>query len=299
MADRIHLDDLALAPGKEARLARMLYTYGPGNGTLLVLPYDHGIEHGPIDFMRNPESADPAHLFELAIDGDYSAIATHYGVAARYFPDYAGEIPLIVKISGKTNVPPADEAFSALDANVEDAVRIGADGIGYTLYVGSPSQDRDFQQLGRIRQDCDRFGLPLFVWAYPRGRDVEAKGGRDSLYMVEYGARLAMELGADVVKVNIPKPRKPDTQYPEAYDELEDLDLAAKTERVVRAAQRALVIFSGGGYKTDEEFLDNVKMGMEAGANGLIAGRNVWQRPRDEALAMTERLHEILDAHGD
>lgn len=299
MADRVHLDDLALAPGKEARLARMLYTYGPGNGTLLVLPYDHGIEHGPIDFMRNPESADPAHLFELAIDGDYSAIATHYGVAARYFPDYAGEIPLIVKISGKTNLPSDEEAFSPLDASVEDAVRIGADGIGYTLYVGSPNQDRDFQQLGWIRQECDRFGLPLIVWAYPRGRAVEAKGGRDSLYMVEYGARLAMELGADVVKVNVPKPRKADTNYPEAYEELEDEDIATKTERVVRGAQRALVIFSGGGYKTDDEFLDNVKMGMEAGANGLIAGRNVWQRPRDEALEMTERIHDILDAHGE
>ena len=299
MTERIDLDDLALSPGKEARLTRMLYTYGPGNGTLLVLPYDHGIEHGPIDFMRNPESADPAHLFELAVDGNYSAIATHYGVAARYFPDYAGEIPLIVKVSGKTNVPPDEEAFSAMDASVEDAVRIGADGIGYTLYVGSPSQDRDFPQLAKIRQDCDRFGLPLIVWAYPRGRDVEAKGGRDSLYMVEYGARLSMELGADVVKVNIPKPRKPDTYHPEAYEELEDLDLASKTERVVHAAQRALVIFSGGGYKTDDEFLDNVRMDMEAGAHGLIAGRNVWQRPRDEALAMTERIHEILSSHGD
>lgn len=299
MADRIHLDDLALAPGQEARLARMLYTYGPGNGTLLVLPYDHGIEHGPIDFMRNPQSADPAHLFELAIDGDYSAIATHFGVASRYFPDYAGEIPLIVKISGKSNIPPDDDPLSALDASVEDAVRIGADGIGYTLYVGSPSQDRDVQQLGWVRKECDRFGLPLIVWAYPRGRNVEAKGGRDSLYMVEYGARLAMELGADVVKVNVPKPRKPDTDYPDAYEELEALDLASKTERVVHAAQRALVIFSGGGYKTDDAFLDNVKMGMEAGAHGLIAGRNVWQRPRDEALEMTGRIHEILESYGD
>lgn len=299
MTDRIHLDDLALPVGKRARLARMLYAYGPGNGTLLVLPYDHGIEHGPVDFMRTPASADPAHLFELAIDGDYSAIATHYGIAARYFPDYAGEIPLIVKISGKTNVPSDEEAFSALDASVEDAVRIGADGIGYTLYVGSPSQDRDFHQLGRVRRECDRFGLPLFVWAYPRGRAVEAKGGRDSLYMVEYGARLSMELGADVVKVNIPKPRKPDAQYPEAYQELEDEDLASKTARVVGAAQRSLVIFSGGGYKTDEEFLDNVRMGMEAGAHGLIAGRNVWQRPREEALELTERLHDILSSHDD
>ncbi len=299
MADRFHLDDLALAPGKEARLARMLYTYGPGNGTLFVLPYDHGMEHGPIDFMPNPESANPAHLFELAIDGDVSAIAAHYGIAARYFPDYAGEIPLIVKVSGKTDIPPDDEALSALDATVEDAVRVGADGIGYTLYVGSSSQDRDVPQLGRVRQACDRFGMPLIVWAYPRGRDVDAKGGRDSLYMVEYAARVAMEMGADVVKINVPKSRKPDGDYPDAYEELESLDEAAKLERVVRAAQRTLVIFSGGSYKTDDEFLANVRMGMEAGASGLMAGRNVWQRPRDEALALTERIHDILESYGE
>lgn len=299
IARRVTLEDLDLDPGRRARLVRMLSSFGPGNGTLLVLPYDHGIEHGPIDFLRNEESADPAYLFELAIEGRFSAIATHYGIAARYFKPYAGEIPLIVKISGKTNIPPDDEAFSALDAGVEDAVRLGAEGIGYTLYVGSPRQERDFLQLKQVRQDCDRFGMPLFIWAYPRGRDIEAKGGRDSLYAVDYASRLAMELGADVVKINLPQCRKPGTPYPESYERLEEEEEPFEmTRRVVHSAQRTLVIFSGGGFKSDEEFLQNVEMGMRAGAHGLIAGRNIWQRPRREALEMIGRIHEILAEHG-
>lgn len=296
---RVSASQLDLAPGKAARLNRMLYQYGPANGTLLILPYDHGMEHGPIDFLKNERSADPAYLFELAIEGRFSGIATHYGIASRYFRQYAGEIPLVVKVSGKTNVPPGEEAFSALDANVEDAVRMGADAIGYTLYVGSPSQDRDFPQLGRIRRACDRFGLPLIVWAYPRGRAIEAKGGRDSLYAVDYASRLAMELGADVVKINLPQPHKPGSDYPEEYQRLEQQEGPEEwTRRVVRSAQRALVIFSGGSYKTDEELLENVEMGIRAGAHGLIAGRNFWQRPRGEALEMIERVHQILEQHG-
>src|SRR5256712_5857495 len=103
-----------------------------------------------------------------------------------------------MKLNGKTNIPDANEAVSPLAANVEDAVRLGADAVGYTLYVGSPRQDEDLVQLGGVRRDCDRFGMPLIIWAYPRGSAIDEKGGRDSFYAVDYGARMAMEMGAEV-----------------------------------------------------------------------------------------------------
>ena len=78
-------------------------------------------------------------------------------------------MPLILKVNGKTDVPPSDEALSTTNASVEDAVRLGADAVGYTLYVGSPRQDEDLHQLKGVREDCDRYGMPLVVWAYPRG----------------------------------------------------------------------------------------------------------------------------------
>ena len=132
--------------------------------------------------------------------------------------DYAGDVPLILKLNGRPHVPSNDRPLSAQDARVEDAVRLGADAVGYTLYVGSPRQDEDFIQLMEIRAACGRYGMPLVVWSYPRGEAIERKGGRDSIYAVDYAARLANELGADVVKLNVPAFRDPQNEEsPESY----------------------------------------------------------------------------------
>src|SRR5206468_5364599 len=112
-----------LAPGKRTRLRRLLFEFGPGQGTLLFLPIDQGIEHGPRDFFPNPASKDPEYQFRLAAEAGYSAIACGYGLASKYYPDYAGQVPLILKINAKTDIPPSDDALSTTNASVEDAVR--------------------------------------------------------------------------------------------------------------------------------------------------------------------------------
>jgi class I fructose-bisphosphate aldolase len=205
MRKKIKLSDLDLCPGKRIRLHRLLYKYGPGNGTLLFLPIDQGLEHGPVDFFANPDSADPGFQLKLAKEGGYSGIVYQVGLAEKYMREFAGEVPLILKLNGKTNIPSDEYAFSPLTASVEDAVRLGADAVGYTLYVGSPAQDEDMRQFAEIREDCEAYGMPLIMWAYPRGEAIEAKGGRDSLYAVDYAARVACELGADLVKLTFPE----------------------------------------------------------------------------------------------
>jgi len=295
-AGRFHrptLRSLGLPPGKLARLKRLLYAHGPGGGTLLVLPIDQGLEHGPVDFFANPDSLDPRYQYELARDGRFSAIALHIGLAEKYFHEYAGEVPLILKLNGKTGIPPDAQAFSSLTGTVEDAVRLGADAVGYTVYVGSPAQDRDFRQLVDVRRDADRFGLPLIVWAYPRGEAVAKKGGRESLYAVDYAARVALELGADIVKVNYPVPSEKDAESPPPYNTLR-LDPEAAFRKVVQSAGRALVLVSGGEKVSDAELLAKVRTTMHAGATGIIFGRNMWQRPRDDALRLTRELHAIF-----
>ncbi len=290
----VSLADLRLPPGKQARLASMLFDHGPGHGVLLVLPVDQGLEHGPIDFLPNPDSADPDFQIRLALEGGYSAIAFHYGIAARYVAPIAGKIPLILKINGKTNIPSDEQAFSSLTATVEDGVRLGADAIGYTLFVGSPRQDEDFRQLMEVRRECDRYGMPLVIWAYPRGEAVEAKGGRDSLFAIEYAARVALELGADVIKLNVPAFDLPARgRSPKPYDQLV-LEYHDAVARVVRAAGRALVLFSGGSRISDDDLLTKARRVMEAGATGLIFGRNVWQRPMPEALRLTVQIKAIM-----
>jgi class I fructose-bisphosphate aldolase len=283
-----------LPPGKRARLRRLLFEFGPGSGTLMLLPIDQGIEHGPRDFFPNPASKDPEYQFRLAAEGGYSAIACQIGLATKYYPDYAGQVPLILKVNGKTDVPPSEEALSTTNASVEDAVRLGADAVGYTLYVGSPRQDEDLAQLRGVREDCERFGMPLVIWSYPRGRDIEAKGGQSSFYAIDYAARMAMEMGADVVKLNMPKldPDK-DKDAPAPYNEM-DVSQEEAIRQCVESAGRSLVVLSGGSRVDDDVVLGNTRMVMEAGGSGVIFGRNVWQREWSDALEIIGQIKETL-----
>jgi fructose-bisphosphate aldolase, class I len=272
----------------------LLFEFGPGNGTLLLLPIDQGIEHGPRDFFPNPASKDPEYQFRLAAEAGYSAIACQIGLATKYYPDYAGQVPLILKVNGRTDIPPSDDALSTTNSSVEDAVRLGADAVGYTLYVGSPRQDDDLHQLKGVREDCDRFGMPLVIWAYPRGAAIEKKGGRDSFYAIDYAARMAMEMGADVVKLNMPKldPEK-DKDAPAPYNEME-VSQDEAIRHCVESAGRALVVLSGGSKADDEVVLSNTRSVMEAGGSGVIFGRNVWQREWNDALEIIEQIKETL-----
>ena len=283
-----------LPPGKRARLHRLLYEFGPGNGTLMLPPIDQGIEHGPRDFFPNPASKDPDYQFRLAAEAGYSALACQIGMAEKYYPDYAGQVPLILKVNGKTDIPSSAMALSTCNASVEDAVRLGADAVGYTLYVGSPRQDEDLAQLRQVREDCDRFGMPLVIWSYPRGEAIDKKGGATSFYAIDYAARLAMEMGADVVKLNMPviDPKKDgDAQPP--YDEMK-VTADEAMRQCVESAGRALVVLSGGSKVDDDTVLDHTRSIMEAGGSGVIFGRNVWQREWNDALEIIGKIKETL-----
>ena len=292
-ASRPTLDDMDLVPGKRVRLHRLLWEHGLRNGTLMVLPIDQGIEHGPVDFMENPASADPEFEWELALRGGYNAIACHYNLARQYMKKYAGEVPLILKLNGRSNIPSEEDAFSTLVSSVEDAVYLGADAIGYTLYAGSPRQDLDIEQFSQVREECEKYGMPVIVWSYPRGAAIDKKGGRDSLYAVEYAARLAHEFGADIIKLNVPKHSAKDGEQPKPYNTMEWTEDVG-VRRVVKAAQRSMVLFSGGSKLGDQDLLSKVQLAMDSGATGLIFGRNMWQRKMDEALAVTEKVQDIL-----
>jgi len=214
----------------------------------------------------------------------------------QHLKHVAGKLPLILKINGKTNIPPDSRAFSPLTASVEEAVALGADAIGYTLYVGSPAQGRDIAQFSQAKKEAERLGMPVVIWSYPRGLSIEQKGGKNSLYAVTYAARVAAEVGADVVKVNIPKLHtEENTHMPNAYQELvRELDLKGAMEHVVASASGVPVIIAGGGKVDDETLLEKAKISIEAGAVGFIFGRNIWQRSMDNALKLTKRLKEIL-----
>jgi class I fructose-bisphosphate aldolase len=291
MNARPGLDQLGLSTGKKARLHRILHEHGLRNGTAIFLPYDQGLEHGPRDFFANPTASDPRYIIKLALEGGFNGIAVQIGLAQKFYWDFAGEVPLILKLNGKTDIPAATGPLSPVNASVEDAVRLGADAVGYTLYVGTRAQEHDFHQYLRVRQDAERLGMPLIVWSYPRGSAIDAKGGKDSFYAVDYAARTASELGADVVKVNFPHPEK---QSGAAEQYLGEFSPQEAIEAVVRSANRTLLLVSGGERAGDDAMIEKARESMEAGATGLIFGRNVWQREHDQSLRFVSRLKEIL-----
>lgn len=260
----------------------------------MFLPYDQGLEHGPRDFFANPAASDPRYVIDLALEGGFNGVVLQIGLAEKFYWEYAGEVPLVLKLNGKTEIPSDALALSPVNATVEDAVRLGADAVGYTLYVGTPAQEQDFEQYRRIRADATRWGMPLIVWAYPRGSAIEAKGGKDSFYAVDYAARVASELGADVVKLNFPHPEKA-TDVPKPYTA--GFTSQQAIDAVVRSANRSLVLISGGAKAGDDAMLEKARESMAAGATGVTFGRNVWQREHDESLRFASRLREILEGH--
>jgi len=297
----VRLEDTNLNVGKRARMYDLLYNHGPANGTMMFLPIDQGLEHGPRDFFPNPAAADPEFELKLARDGHFTAIVYQIGIAQKYMYQYAGQVPLVLKLNGKTEIPSDNQPLSPLLAGVEDAVRLGALAVGYTLYVGSGQQAEDFKQFALVRKEAEAMGMPIIVWSYPRGQFVEDKGGKDSLYAIDYAARAAAELGADVIKINMPKvglPAEKLGKMPKEYVEANNsMTTEEATRAVVQSVGRSFLLFSGGEKDSDADLISKVHLAMDSGATGLIFGRNMWQRPMDQALPISHQISEILKGY--
>ena len=238
------------------------------NGRILILAMDQGLEHGPTDF--NARNINPEYVCSIAAKGGFTGFALQKGVARHYKDCYSGKVPLILKLNGRTNIVPKDEAYSSPVASVKEAVGLCADAIGYTIYVGSPREADMFREFGKIEEEAHDYGLPCVVWSYPRGKFVPNE--KDPA-MVAYAARVALELGADIVKIN----------YPGSVDAM---------KWVVASAGRCKVISAGGSKQPDEEFLHKVRDIMAGGSSGLAVGRNVWQN--DNPMKMAEQIRKII-----
>ena len=235
-----------------------------GKGVLLA--YDQGLEHGPSkDF--NEKSVDPAYILEIAEKGKFTGIIFQKGIAEKY---YDGEIPLIVKVNGKTSLPKGEPIASQI-CSVKQAKALGAKAVGYTIYLGSSYENLMLQEFGKIQQEAHESGLAAIAWIYPRGQAVINDTAPE---IVAYAARAGLEAGADAVKIKY-------------TGDSHNFRWAVKSAGVAR-------VFMSGGPKapTDEAFLTQVKGALDAGASGLAVGRNVWQH--EHPLEMAAALRELI-----
>ena len=288
-------------PGTKANLARILM-HGRlgGTGRLVILPVDQGFEHGPArSFAPNPAAYDPHYHFDLALEAGLSAYAAPLGMIEAGAATFAGSLPLILKVNSSNSLARAKEApTQAITGSVRDALRLGCAAVGYTIYPGSDSAYDMMEDLRDLTEEAKDHGLAVVVWSYPRGGDL-SKAGETAFDICAYAAHMAALMGAHIIKVKPPTASLELDAAKKVYEtqKIDGSSMAARVKHIVQSCfnGRRLVVFSGGEAKDLDGLYNEIRGIRDGGGTGSIIGRNTFQRPRAEALAMLDTIIKIYE----
>ncbi|HEV2340082.1 MAG TPA: aldolase [Patescibacteria group bacterium] len=254
-------------------------------GRLMLLAGDQKVEHLNDDFYGESIASDdnnPEHLFRIANKARIGAFATQLGLIARYGMDYP-KIPYIVKLNAKTNLVKTmqKDPQSSLWYKVEEIERFQKNsdlhiaGVGYTIYLGSEYESDMLHQAACLTYWAHQYGMLSIIWGYARGRAV--KNEKDA-HLIAGAAGVAACLGADFVKVNHPHAENSATALKEA----------------VAAAGRTKLICAGGKEENAQTFFQTLHDQLHiANTSGSATGRNIHQRPLDEAIRFTNAIASL------
>ncbi|MDE3017868.1 MAG: class I fructose-bisphosphate aldolase [Nitrospirota bacterium] len=284
--------------GTRTNLARML-GHGKlgGTGKLVILPVDQGFEHGPArSFAPNAPGYNPHYHFQLAIDAGCNAYAAPLGFLQAGAAEFAGRIPLILKLNNHDVLHDEKDPLSAVTGSVKDALRLGCSAIGFTIYPGSSHSQTMYEQLRALSEEARDNGLAVVVWSYPRGSAL-SKEGETAVDVVAYAAQIAAQLGAHIIKVKLPTAHLEQAAAKKVY-EAEQVPIKTLAERVRHVVQssfdgRRIVIFSGGAKSDDKNVFEEARAIRDGGGFGSIIGRNSFQRPRADALKFLQTVMGI------
>ena len=283
-------------PGTKASLSRILMTGKlAGTGKMVILPVDQGFEHGPArSFAVNPAAYEPHYHYQMAIDSGCNAYAAPLGALEAGADTFAGAIPLILKINSSNSLIQAKD--QSVNGSIKDALRLGCSAIGFTIYPGSEYMLEQQEEIRALSEEAKSYGIATVMWSYVRGPKV-SKEGETAIDMIAYGAHMAAQLGAHIIKVKLSTDHLELPEAKKVYEE-QKIKIGTQAERVAHVMQssfagRRLVVFSGGATKDQEGVYEDARAIYEGGGNGSIIGRNTFQRPRDEAMAMLAKLVNI------
>ena len=247
--------------GKTIRLRRI---FDQRTGKTVIVPMDHGISMGPVQGI-----ADIRTTIDKVAEGGATAIVIHKGLVPYAGASVGAKLGLIVHISASTSVSP-DPNYKVLVARADAAAALGADGISIHCNVGCDAEDKMVADFGMVSDRCRELGMPLLAMCYPRGKNIKDPY---EVGVVSHCARLAAELGADVVKTNFTG--SIDTFKP-----------------VVKGTPIPVVIAGGPKMNSEFDLLSMVYDSMQAGAKGISIGRNVFQH--EDVTGITRRLAQIV-----
>jgi fructose-bisphosphate aldolase / 2-amino-3,7-dideoxy-D-threo-hept-6-ulosonate synthase len=231
--------------GKDIRIERIM---DRNTGRAVIVPMDHGFTLGQIDGLL-----DMTKIISEVSEGGANAIVLHKGLVKRGHRKRGRDIGLIVHLSASTSLNP-DPNDKVLVCTVEEAVALGADGVSIHINLGAPQESRMIESAGKIVKDCNRWGMPLLVMIYPRGKGIDP----NSPQAIGHCVRVAEELGADLIKTNYPGD-------PVSFKKITD-------------ACSVPVLVAGGEKMGDLESLRMIRESIHAGGAGVCVGRNAFQR---------------------
>ena len=286
-------------PGVKANLCRILMQGKlGGTGKMIILPVDQGFEHGPArSFAPNPAAYDPHYHYQLALDAGLNAYAAPLGMLEAGADTYAGQIPTILKVNSANSLIPSEAPKDqAITASVDDALRIGASAIGFTIYPGSSCGLDMFEEISAMREEAAAKGIATVIWSYPRGEALDT-AGETAIDIAAYAAQIAALLGAHIIKIKLSTDHLSLPAAKKVYED-EKIDISTQAARVADCVNaclggRRIVVFSGGSKKGADSVYDDARAIRDGGGNGSIIGRNSFQRDRKDALEMLGKLVEI------
>ena len=286
-------------PGTLTNLARIM-NHGRigGTGKFLILPVDQGFEHGPArSFAVNPAGYDPRYHFKLAIESGCNAYAAPLGFLEAGAREFAGQLPLILKVDNHDVTQDEEDPTQAQTSSVKDALRLGCSAIGFTIYPGSSQRFEMYETLRILAEEAKSVGLAVVVWAYVRGSTI--KGDlQTAIDMIGYAAQISAQLGAHIIKVKLPNDKIALDAARKVY-EAQNIPIGTLTERVRHVVQcafdgRRIVIFSGGDRVDDDQLFGEIRAIRDGGGFGSIIGRNSFQRSHDDSVKMLHMVQDIL-----
>ena len=265
-------------PGVLTNLSRLL-NHGRlgGTGRMIILPVDQGFEHGPgRSFAPNPAGYDPHYHFQLAIDAGLNAYASVLGFLEAGAAEFAGQVPLILKLNSHDLLHEEQDPLGAQTASIRDALRLGCVAVGYTIYPGTAERRLQYEQLRELIEEAKAAGLVVVVWAYPRGGGL-SKEGETALDVTAYAAHIAAQLGAHIIKIKLPTAHLELEEARKVYEE-QHIPRETLTERVRHVVQSTFngrrIVISGGAKTDDAAILDEVRAIREGDGFGSIIDHN-------------------------
>jgi len=246
--------------GKEIRLKKLYHH----SDKLLIVPMDHGITIGPVTGLTEINQT-----VNAVFDGGADAVVVHKGLV-RYLTDVLGSNKgeLIIHLSASTALAPESQSMrKELVSSVEHSIRLGATAISTHVNLGSQFEAEQIKDVGLIAEECDKWGLPLLAMMYVRDG---SKVHEFDPERIRHAARVAEELGADIVKVNY-------SGSPETF------------RQVVSGVKIPVLIAGGERLGSNDDLLTMIDDAVSAGANGISIGRNIFQDENPEKLCANIR----------